>query len=654
MVIVVTLMVGLFNVQIVRHIYYTKQVELANQNIIMGDTAPRGRIYDRNHNIIVDNKPVKIIYYKKKWGVNRQEEMVLAYKIAKILDIDTSNLQVRELKLFWLYNHLEEAENKITSKEKEKYNDRELSIDDLEELKISRVTDEELKQYTIIDHKAAYIYYLMNKGYSYDEKIIKEKDVTDKEYAVVAEETEQLEGFNVKLDWDRYYPYGDTFRTILGSLANGLPSELKDYYLSKGYALNDRVGLSYLEYQYEDLLRGTKEQYEILDDGSLKKIIDGKRGNDIVLSIDIKLQQAIEQIIVDQLLLAKKEPNTEYLNHAFAIIANPNTGEILAMAGKQIAQVGSDYIVYDYTPGIVTSPLQVGSAVKGASHIVGYNTGALTIGEYRNDQCIKIAGTPEKCSWRQLGRINDVEALRYSSNVFQFLTAIKVGKGNYRYNYPVTIDPTAFDTYRKTFREFGLGVKTGIDLPVESLGYVGSSTLTGYLLDFSIGQYDTYTTIQLSQYINTIANGGNRIRPFLLKAVYEPTEEPITKMIKETKPEVYNTITTKPEYFERVKLGFKEVMRSGGTGYTYIDDKYRPAGKTGTSESFIDTDLDGKIDKETLSNTFVGYAPYDNPIVTFTVVSPNVGHYYNGNNYHTRVNRKISYEVSKKFFEIYQ
>lgn len=654
MIIGITLIIGLFNVQIVKHTYYLKQVELASQNIIDGDTAPRGRIYDRHHRLIVDNKPVKIIYYKKIIGTTKQDELLLAYKVARILDIDPSSLNDRNLKLFWLYTHPDEAEKKITSEEREKYRNRQLTINDLDQLKIDRVTEEELKQYGIEDYKAAYIYYLMNKGYSYDEKIIKRENVTDKEYAIIAEESEQLKGFNVKLDWERYYPYNDTFKTILGTISKGLPYELKDYYLTKGYALDDRVGLNYLEYQYEDLLRGTKEKYEILDDGNLKKVGDGQRGKDLVLTIDIELQQAVEQIIVEQLLLAKKEPNTEYLNHAYVIIANPNTGEILAMAGKQVVKKGNEYVVYDYTPGIVTSPLPVGSAVKGASHIVGYNAGALTIGEYRKDDCIKIAGTPEKCSWRKLGRINDLEALRYSSNVYQFLTAIKVGKGTYRYNAAVTIDPNAFEIYRQTFKEFGLGVKTGIDLPVESLGYVGTSTHTGHLLDFAIGQYDTYTPIQLSQYINTIANGGKRIRPFLLKEVYEPTPEPLTEMILQTETEVLNTITTKPEYLERIKLGFKEVMRSGGTGYTYIDDIYKPAGKTGTSESFIDTDHDGKIDKQTLSNTFVAYAPYDNPIVTFTVVSPNVGHYYNGNNYRSRVNRKISYEVSKKFFEIYQ
>lgn len=71
----------------------------------------------------------------------------------------------------------------------------------------------------------------------------------------------------------------------------------------------------------------------------------------------------------------------------------------------------------------------MGSVVKGASHIVGYNTGALSIGEKRYDTCIKIASTPEKCSWTYLGLVDDLTALKYSSNTYQFNTAIKVGRG---------------------------------------------------------------------------------------------------------------------------------------------------------------------------------------------------------------------------------
>ncbi len=655
--VVLVLFISLFYVQIVKNEYYLSKVEALNQNIVLGSTAPRGRIYDRNHRLIVDNKPTKIIYYKRQNGVSKKDEVDLAYKLADMIKVPYDNLMTRNLKEFWLQNNPDLAKEKITDEEWKLLDERKLTLDDIEELKIERITKKELKKYKARDKEAAYIYYLMNKGYSYAEKVIKKEGITDEEYALVSENIHVLKGFNTRLDWEREYKYGDVFKTILGTVStseSGIPYELKNYYLAKGYSMDDRVGTSYLEYQYEDILKGTKNKYEIDDNGEYKLVEAGKRGNDIVLTIDIKLQQAVEAILEKEVRKAVGEPNTQYYNRSFVVITNPKTGEILAMAGKQIVKKDGKYKIYDYTPGITTSPVVVGSIIKGASHIVGYNTGALKIGEYRDDACIKIAATPSKCSWTYLGRINDLDALKYSSNTYQFNTAIKVGKGNYVYNGPLSLKEEAFDIYRKTFNEFGLGVKTGIDLPVESLGYKGSNRVSGLLLDFSIGQYDTYTPIQLSQYMSTIANGGYRMKPYLLKGVYKPTSSKLTNLVSETKPVVLNKINTKNVYLNRVKEGLKMVLEPGGTGYGYIDLAYKPAGKTGTSQSFVDTNNDGVVDTETITHTFAAYAPYNNPKVTFTIISPDVSHQNGSYAYESGVNRRIATEVSKKYFEIYK
>ena len=224
-----------------------------------------------------------------------------------------------------------------------------------------------------------------------------------------------------------------------------------------------------------------------------------------------------------------------------------------------------------------------------------------------------LAGTTArsslKCSFHAYGYIDDIQALKYSSNTYQFQTAIKVGKGNYVYDGPLKIDTSAFDTYRNTFKEFGLGTKTGIDLPNEALGYSGTNTLSGYLLDFSIGQYDTYTPIEISQYISTIAMNGKRIRPHLLKDVYDSSKDTLSTKIYSFETEVLNTVNTKQEYLDRIKEGFKQVVAPGGTGSGYVEYSRNAAGKTGTAESFIDSNGDGKIDTETISASFAGYAP---------------------------------------------
>ena len=122
--------------------------------------------------------------------------------------------------------------------------------------------------------------------------IIKNINVTEEEYAYISENIDNLNGFNTKLDWERVYLYGDTFKTILGNVSSntqGIPAELAEDHISKGYSLNDRVGISYLEYQYEDYLKGTKTKYKLLSDNSYELLSEGKRGNDIVLTIDINL-----------------------------------------------------------------------------------------------------------------------------------------------------------------------------------------------------------------------------------------------------------------------------------------------------------------------------------------------------------------------------
>lgn len=655
--IMLLLLGNLFYVQILQNQHYIKQVEKLSENKVEGSTAPRGRIYDRNHKLIVDNTPTKIIFYKKTEGLTSKEEAKLALKVAGLISVDFSNLKEEDLKRYWLVNNYEKGKKKITKKEWKKLDERKISSEDIEELKLKRIKKEELEVYEDIDKEAAYIYKLMNQGYSYSEKVIKKDDISDEEFAKISENSGSLKGFNTRLDWDRDYLYGDTFRAMLGSVStseSGIPYELKDYYLSKGYSLNDRVGTSYLEYQYEDYLRGEKNLYEVDNNGEYKLIKEGKRGKDIVLTIDIELQKEVEKILEENVRKAKSEPNTEYYNRSFVVVSDPKTGEILAMAGKQIVKKDNQYVIYDYTPGITTSPVVVGSVVKGASHIVGYNTGALKIGERRYDECIKIAATPIKCSWKYLGLLDDINALKYSSNTYQFNTAIRVGKGNYVYDGPLSLDEQAFDIYRNTFKEFGLGAKTEIDLPIESLGYIGDSKASGHLLDFAIGQYDTYTPIQLSQYIGTIANNGTRMWPHLVKEIYNPTKDGLTSLNKKIEPKVLNKLNTKQEYLDRVKLGFRAVMEYGGTGSGYIDHVYKPAGKTGTSQSFIDSDSDGVVDKETVTNTFAGYAPYDNPKVTFTVISPDSYHYDNNSTYQTLVNMRISSEVSKKFFELYK
>ena len=642
----------LFNLQILKNSEYNDKLAMATEKTIESTSAPRGRIYDRNHKLLVDNEGIKTIYYKKQNGITTKEEIELAYEVSNNIDIDYSKIDDNKLKDFYYKSHYKECRKKITDEEWDLYNKRKLNDKDIDKLIYERL-DDEISEYTDSDKKAAYIYYLMNKGYSYAEKVIKNSDVTDAEYAYISENIDNLKGFNTKLDWERVYLYGDTFKSILGNVSSntqGIPSELSEEYLKRGYTLDDRVGISYLEYQYDDYLRGTKAKYRLLSDNSYELVSEGKRGNDIVLTIDIELQKYLEEVLSNEVLNAKGEPGTQYYNRSFAIVSDPNTGEILAMAGKQAVLKDGYYQIVDYTPGIVTLPVTPGSVVKGASMMVGYKYGAIDIGTVLNDECIKIKDTPLKCSWQTMGPIDDVYALQNSSNVYQYKIAIKVGNGSYEYNQGLVLDESAFDKYREMYAEFGLGEKTGIDLPVESLGFMGKSRLPGHLLDFSIGQYDTYTPIQLSQYINTIANNGVRLKPYLLKEVYKPSDSGDTfgSLIYKANVTELGKLSVEKKYIDRVREGFSAVVTKG-LGYGYMGNYTNSAGKTGTSQSFIDTDGDGKVDTETITSSFVGYSPSDNPKMSIVVVSPDIS-VPDSTTY--GVTRNISAQVVNKYFEL--
>lgn len=645
--------IKLYQVMIIDNEKYSKKLKELSYDKVEGTSPPRGRIYDRNYNIIVDNKSVKTITYKKRKSTTTKEMVKLAYTVSPHIDLDYNNITLRAKKEFFLAKYPKECNEKITDNERQQVQMKKLTNNDILELKIKRITDDDLAKLNEDDIKTAYLYYLMNKGYTYDEKNIK-TDVSDSEYAYISENNEKLDGFNTKLDWERVYPYNDVFKSILGTVSTsnqGIPADLKTYYLSKGYSLNDRVGLSYIEKQYEKYLKGEKPIYKVVNSHELSLLKEGKRGNDIVLSIDIKLQQELEKILSEEVTKAKSEVNTEYYDHSSVIIQDPNTGEILAMASKRIVN-GK---IEDFTTSLLTSPITPGSVVKGASMLVGYNTGAVKMGEYMIDECIKVAGAPQKCSSHTLGRIDDITALAKSSNVYQFKTAIRVNGQEYGYGMKLNFNQKAFDTYRNMYHSFGLGVKTNIDLPVESLGYSSKDTSAGNLLDFVMGQYETYTPVQLSQYITTIANGGYRLQPHLLKEVHEQTsDQNLGKTIVKVDKKVLNTIDTKKEYMDRMKEGFYAVMHSpGGYGVGYIDQKYNAAGKTGTSQSFIDTNNDGIIDTETITSSFVGYMPADNPKISIMVTSPDSSHPNSQTDFASLVTLHITKAVTNKYFEMY-
>lgn len=260
------------------------------------------------------------------------------------------------------------------------------------------------------------------------------------------------------------------------------------------------------------------------------------------------------------------------------------------------------------------------------------------------DGCVKLANIPAKCSYRRLGSLNDIRALALSSNYYQFIIALKVAGYDYRYNMeaPVTIED--FNKYRTTFASYGLGTTTGIDLPGESPGLLGSKIAPDLLMNLAIGQYDLYTPTSLLQYINTLANNGSRLKLNLMHSITNKDN-----VILNNTPEELNKVELDEKYMNRIKTGLREVVKSG-TGYWYVKESAEAAGKTGTSESYIDSDYDGNLDSFVLSNTFLMYAPAKAPKYSLVVISPNTSNLSSKSKYRSPVNRLIARNINDFLF----
>ncbi|WP_235846459.1 peptidoglycan D,D-transpeptidase FtsI family protein [Neobacillus drentensis] len=650
-------------VQIVYGENFKRDLE-RKEDITVSNPVPRGKILDRDYRIIVDNVPKNAITYTNE-GFSQQVMLETAEKLAKLIDKKTDKVTERDKLDFWLINNPDRANAKITKNEMELYYAKKLTDTEIYKLKLGRITADELKEINKDQLEALALFKEFNNGYKFTTQVIKNDGVTPKELAVVNENLQSLPGVDTTTDWERSYSFDGTLKSVLGKVTksdDGLPADQLEYFLARDYNRNDRVGKSQLEWQYEDVLHGYKSKVKNVTDktGNVIEnhpISKGKKGKDLVLSIDMDLQMKVDRIIEEELWAAKRYPGTFLTDRAYVVLMNPKTGEVLAMSGKKMVrnkQTGR-VEMEDDALGTFTTTYNVGSTVKGATILTGYKTGAIAPGTVFDDAGLKIQATPLKKSYAYLGKLNEINALKLSSNVYMFHTAIRIGKGHYEYDKPLNFSSKSFDTIRNSFASFGLGTRTGIDLPNEQSGFKGSSHLPGYLLDLVIGQYDTYSAMQLAQYVSTIANGGYRMQPHVVKQMLEPKEgkDELGPIVQEISPTVLNTIDVNPDWMYRVQVGFKKVMQErGGTAYKYFKNAhYSPAGKTGTAEAFYDGPERHRFGIEpppVMNLSLVSYAPSTNPEIAMAVIVPWA---YQGKK-DNRANMKIGRRVLDTYFKM--
>ncbi|MGO2986754.1 MAG: peptidoglycan D,D-transpeptidase FtsI family protein [Staphylococcus saprophyticus] len=604
-----------------------KQLIKNSENLTVNEAVPRGRILDRNGKVLVDNASKKAITYARGRKTSQSEVLKTAEKLSKLIKMDTDKITDRDKQDYWIQLHPNKAKS-LMKNEQVLLDDGNITQDEYDDALYKKVGKNQINSLNDKDLQILAIYREMMSGSALDPQTIKNEDVSDEEYAAVSQKLSDMPGVNTTMDWDRKYPYGDTLRGIFGDVSTtkeGIPKELTEQYLAKGYSRNDRVGKSYLEYQYDDILKGKKKEMKYTTDKSgevidSKVINPGSRGDDLVLSIDIDLQKKTEEYLEKQISKLRSE-GAKDMDNALIVVQNPNNGDILAMAGKQIDKNGD---LTDYDIGTFTSQYAVGSSVKGGTLLAGYQNNAIKVGEEMIDEPLKFAGGLTKHSYfNQDGkvRIDDKEALMHSSNVYMFKTALKLAGSPYTPNMSLPTDITsAGQKLRKGLNQVGLGVKTGIDLPNETNGQIEPLTDNpGNYLDLAIGQYDTYTPMQLSQYVSTIGNNGYRVQPHVGLEIRKATNKETLGPVKEkVKGQVLNKVNNTQNEVNEVQEGFKMAFNEkDGTGYQSFKDTEVPsAGKTGTAEVFQDGE-------PRVNSTYIGYAPIKNPQLAFSIVYTN-------------------------------
>ncbi|WP_411747516.1 penicillin-binding transpeptidase domain-containing protein, partial [Psychrobacillus psychrotolerans] len=376
--------------QIVKGEDYTRELA-RTEEVPVNTSVPRGRIFDSEGRIMVDNLPQRAITYTKMQTTKSEDMYEIAEELSLLIEKIPAGITKSDLQDFWLKENPEEALELVSDKERKKIEanedlDKKEKSKEINRLTRSRITEEQLNSFTPEQLEIIAIYRVMASGYALSPQIIKGDDVKEEvsveEFARVSERLGDLEGVNTTTDWRRVK---NSSLAILGTTTLpkiGIPKDRLDYFLARDYSRNDRVGTSYIEQQYEEVLQGQKSVVKNITDGKgrvidIQTVFEGEPGKDLVLTMDSEVQLAHEEILAKELLKYSNSYGGKYLEHAYFIMMDPYTGEVLSLVGKQVERnekTGAKEI-QDYAFGAFTNAYEMGSTVKPATVLTGYREG---------------------------------------------------------------------------------------------------------------------------------------------------------------------------------------------------------------------------------------------------------------------------------------
>lgn len=446
-----------------------------------------------------------------------------------------------------------------------------------------------------------------------------------------------MSGMEISEGWNRLYLDGTTaphIRGTVGAISAEKYAELK----SSGYNMNDIIGTSGIELALESTLRGERGVREITRNSDGMKVSDEiiqepQSGNSVMLTIDSKFQNMVEQIVQYQMDFLHSPYYTTAMDATLrgnqtevgsAVVLNVKDGSVLAMVTLPSYDINDLVDNYGAVLNAKNSPLlnraingeyRPGSTFKTITATAGLAEGVITPSTTITCNQVYTYYAPSftpKCTGYH-GAITVQYGLKHSCNIFFYETARRMG-----------IDRLAYWASR-----FGVGQDLGFEIPM-STGRMTSPEIFDKLglewnasdtIQAGIGQSETLLTpLHLATQAMTIANNGVRYRPHVVKAIYNYD---FTELIEEIQPEIMDEMTGMDDIFAEVKAGMKRVSENAnflldGGWYNIYDykgiGKENVCTKTGTPEVIAMTRF---------NSTIVGFYPADDPEIAFGVCMEN-------------------------------
>ena len=623
----------LLYMQVLHKDFYENKLASASQTRVTMGSA-RGEIYDAAGKPLVQNTVKQVVSFTRSNKMTAADLKDISKKLLDYVTVTSPELTDRQMADYYLAD-TEVYKKTVEALPKDKRYDsdgNQLSESELYNNAAESIATNQLN-YSDDEKKAIYLFSQLNSVENFATGNIQTDPLTDTQVALIASASKKLPGISISTSWDRKV-LETSLSSIVGTVSSeksGLPAEEVDAYLKKGYSLNDRVGTSYLEKQYEEVLQGKRTIKEIHldkhgDMESVENIEEGSKGKNIKLTIDLTFQDSVDSLLKSYFNSELANGGAKYSEGVYAVALNPKTGAVLAMSGiKHNLETG------DLTPdslGTVTNVFVPGSVVKAATISSGWENGVLSGNQTLTDQPIVFQGSAPINSWYTpyYGSfpVTAVEALEYSSNAYMVQTALGMMGQTYQPNMTVKTNQleSAMGKLRATFGEYGLGVSTEIDLPDESTGFIPQKfDLANYLTN-AFGQFDNYTPMQLAQYVATIANNGVRLAPHIVEGIYDNNDKGgLGELIQAIDTKEINKVNISESDMAILHQGFYQVSHGTSpltTGRAFSDGAtVSISGKTGTAESYV---AGGQ--KEANNTNAVAYAPTENPQIAVAVVFP--------------------------------